>query len=175
MSFYAAHMNTHTQLEVAKRPVHEVLPSCSPVTYAVGGSCVRACVCEKLYSKPTQHDGLNTCSVFVCVCLLCYVCACTSPDTVYLLQWLRCRLHLGRECATACWNPTSRNTHTHTHLPRLFKYSFPVKKSALANVLLLSKPALTNALKAPALRGQGAVLIKPQMVSSVSPQRTLTR
>lgn len=80
-----------------------------------------------------------------------------------------------RKCAAAChWdsNPLHLiHTHTHTYSlnPKLLKCSFLVKKSALANVLLPSKPAGTDALKAPALWGQGAVFIRPQMVSSVSP------
>lgn len=64
--------------------------------------------------------------------------------------------------------------HAHSLLLKVLRHRFPVKKSALANVLLLSKPALTDALKAPALGGQGAAFIRPQMATSISPQCTLT-
>lgn len=162
--------HTHRESQVAGgfvRPVPQWLAMWVEVVY------MHVCVCVKRSTASrawTWWPAQSLC----CLCVL-TVCFCVPAQLlIYLLHRLRCRLHLSisvkrKKCAAACWASTPCNTHTHSLIPKLLKYSFPVKKSALANVLLLSKPALTDALKAPPLWGQGTAFIRPQMVSSVSP------
>lgn len=127
------------------------------------GRELRVCLFVRMRSSTvTQRDGLHTRSVCFCV---------PAQFQIYIscADW-------GVGCV---WGENVQQlvmeiqdyTHTHSLYVKLLKTSFPVKKSALTSILLLSKHAPTDVLKARSLRGPSA-FIRAQMVSSVSPPPT---